>query len=54
MTKLGVKSSTKTKQASKDKRVSVSRQEDRLRTFANFIIDRVIEEQNKAKLAGNY
>ncbi|MFC1711172.1 hypothetical protein ACFLZ1_01155 [Patescibacteria group bacterium] len=44
------KSFTNTNKASKDKSTSVSQLDDRLRAFANFVIDRIIEEQNKVKL----
>jgi len=28
------------------------KKEDRMKIFANFLVDRIIEEQNKAKLTG--
>lgn len=54
MARLKGKFFTNTKQTSENKRVSSEQLEDRLKVFANFIVDRIIEERNKAKLAGNY
>lgn len=54
MARLKVKFFTNTKQASENKRISSEQLEDRLKAFANFIIDRILEEQNKAKLLSGY
>jgi hypothetical protein len=49
--RLRVKSMSK-EQFSRNNKKEKGKKEDRMKIFANFLIDRIIEEQNKAKLTG--
>lgn len=54
MARLRVKSSMSKGQVSKNNKKGSGQQGDRMKTFASFFIDRIIEEQNKAKLTGKH
>lgn len=41
-------------QSSKNKKTGSGQQGERIKIFASFLIDRIIEEQNKAKLTGKH
>jgi len=49
--RLRVKSMSKG-QVSKNNKEEKGKKEDRMKIFANFLVDRIIEEQNRAKLTG--